>query len=89
MSWREAAELTRLWMAAADAAKVGRGVTPAQVTEFEGRLKEWVEQIPDGQNLLYIWVTVRVAAGLRGLADTMMINACDLDTTIPDMTKPE
>lgn len=89
MSWREAAELTRLWMAAADAAKVGRGVTPAQMAEFEGRLKEWISNVPDGNNLLYIWVTVRVAAGLRGLADTMTLNAWDLDPTEPEKTKPE
>lgn len=89
MSWREAYELTMLWKGAADAAKANRGVTPTQLAEFEGRLKEWIANVPDGQNLLYIWVSMRVAAGLTGLADTMMINSCDLDPTMPDKTKPE
>jgi hypothetical protein len=89
VSWKEAAELTRLWASAADSAQVGRGVTKAQLHAFHERLQEWAATQDGGKELLYIWTTIRVAAGLWGLAETMLINSHDLDPTKPDATKPD
>lgn len=89
MSWREAKALAKLWASAADAARLGRGHTQAQIDDFADNLRLWVAQQPNGIDLLYVYVSLRVKEALLGFAETCGINSDDLDPTEPEATKPD
>jgi len=89
LSWKEAQALAELWASAADAARVGRGVTPDQLEDFSDSLRLWVKQQPDGESRFYIYISMRVKEALEGFAATCEMNSQDLDPTNPDPTKPD
>lgn len=88
MSWREAKALAKLWASAADAARMGRGVTRDQLDDFGDSLRLWVKQQPDGENRFYIYVSLRVKEALDGFAETCGLNSDECDPTEPEKTAP-